>query len=92
MSGREPKPILTDDEREDYDLSENADWLAIGNIDEDRSALQAAARTAVQDIQDQRIELVLSRKDLETLKSRAAEQGMHYRALIESILRNYADG
>ncbi|TFF25293.1 DNA-binding protein [Jiella endophytica] len=91
MSGHEPKPILTDDERDDYDLSENVEWVPTGDIGEDRLAWQTAARRALQDVQDQRIEVLISRRDLERLKSRAAKEGVPYQALIKSILHDYVE-
>ncbi|MBO0903977.1 hypothetical protein [Jiella sonneratiae] len=64
MTGREPEPILTEDEQEDYDLSEHATWEAVGDPNEDRLAFQTAARSVLRESLDQRVEVFVSKREL----------------------------
>jgi predicted DNA binding CopG/RHH family protein len=54
------------------------------------SQLQAAAMTTGQ--KDQRINIRLSRVDLQAIRTRALQEGIPYQTLITSVLHKYVSG
>ena len=92
MTGKEPEPILSDDEREDYDLSESGDWVEVDDAGSRNADLQAAARRHLAGLPRRRISIAIPERDLLRLKTKAAEKGMPYQTLINSILHEYVEG
>ncbi len=88
MKQLEPQPILSEDELEDYELSENAEWVEVGNIEEQREIWRQAALRHLNP-KRKRISISIPERDLSRLKTKAAEQGMPYQTLINSILHQY---
>lgn len=86
----EPQPILSEAELEDYELSENAEWVEVGNIEERREEMRQAALAHLHP-KRKRISISIPERDLARLKTRAAEQGMPYQTLINSILHQYVE-
>ena len=84
----EPQPILSEDEPNDYDLSENGEWVQVGNIEEQREFWRQAALAHLNP-ERKRISISIPERDLSKLKTKAAEQGMAYRPPINSILHQY---
>ena len=91
MKRPEPKPIVSDDEREDYERSENGEWVSVGDIETQR-ALWAEIARATLDGKRRRISIAIPERDLARLKTKAAEKGMPYQTLINSILHEYVEG
>lgn len=92
MTGKEPEPILCDDEREDYDLSESGDWVEVDDAGSRNADLQAAARRHLASLPHRRISIAIPERDFLRLMTKAAEKGMRYQTLINSILHEYAEG
>ena len=88
MKQLEPQPILSEDELEDYELSENAEWVEVENIKERREEIRQAALAHLNP-KRKRISISIPERDLLRLKTRSAEQGMPYQTLINSILHQY---
>ena len=88
MKQLEPQPILSEDELEDYELSENAEWVEVDNIEERREEIRQAALAHLNP-KRRRISISIPELHLSRLKTRAAEQGMPYQTLINSILHQY---
>ena len=88
MKQLEPQPILSEDELEDYELSENAEWVEVGNIEEQREIWRQVALRHLNP-KRKRISISIPERDLSRLKTKAAEQGMPYQTLINSILHQY---
>ncbi len=65
--------------------------FAVGDIDERRKLWREVARGAL-DGKRQRISISIPERALARLKARAAEDGMPYQALINSILHKYVEG
>ncbi|HEY9058864.1 MAG TPA: CopG family antitoxin [Aurantimonas sp.] len=90
MKRPEPKPIISDDEREDYEASENGEWVSVGDIETQRALWVDMARATL-DGKRRRISIAIPERDLARLKTRAAEKGMPYQTLINSILHEYVE-
>jgi len=69
---------------------EKGEWKPIKNVKEEIKKYQAYARATFQ--KDQRINIRISKKDLESVQERALEEGLPYQTLIASILHKYVSG
>jgi predicted DNA binding CopG/RHH family protein len=86
---RVPK-ISEAEERYIMELSESDGWVSAKDIDAERSFWREAAQKALNG-ERQRISISIPRRDLARLKARAAEEGMPYQTLINSILHKYVE-
>jgi predicted DNA binding CopG/RHH family protein len=68
--------------------SERGEWVSVGNIEERRAYWEQVARNTL-DGKRRRISISVNERDLMKLKTRAAEEGMPYQTLINSILHKY---
>jgi predicted DNA binding CopG/RHH family protein len=69
---------------------ENGEWKTVLNIDEmKRNFIKAASETA---LKDYRINVRISKRDVEALKTKALEEGIPYQTLVTSILHKYVTG
>jgi len=69
---------------------ENDEWTSVSNFDEiKQNLMKAAAETA---IKDYRINVRISKRDVEALKTKALEDGIPYQTLVTSILHKYVTG
>jgi len=82
--------ITPEEERDLIDSTERGEWVSVGDIEERRAFWQAAARRTL-DGERQRISISIPKRDLARLKTRAAEEGMPYQTLINSILHKYVE-
>ena len=82
--------ITDEEERELIESSERGEWVSVGNIEEQRAFWQKVARDTL-DGERQRISISIPKRDLTKLKTRAAEEGMPYQTLINSILHKYVE-
>ena len=73
------------EERDLIESTERGEWVSVGGIEARRDFWREAAR-GVLDGKRQRISISIPERDLARLKARAAEQGMPYQTLINSIL------
>ena len=83
-------PMDEAEERELIDSTERGEGTTIGNIEERRAFWQEAAK-GVLGGKRERISISIPERDLARLKARAAEEGMPYQTLINSILHKYLD-
>ena len=83
--------ISAAEEQELIDSSERGEWVSIGNIEAQRAFWRKAAQ-AVLNGKRQRISISIPERDLARLKARAAEEGMPYQTLINSILHKFVEG
>ncbi len=79
------------EERALIESSERGEWVSVGNIEEQRAFWKQAARQTL-DAKRKRISISIPERDLVKLKTRAAEEGMPYQTLINSILHKYVEG
>ena len=86
------KPEISPEEEDDLIASsERGEWVSVGNIEQQRLFWRQAAKATL-DGERQRISISIPKRDLAKLKTRAAEEGMPYQTLINSILHKYVQG
>jgi predicted DNA binding CopG/RHH family protein len=81
---------LDPEEKELLDSFERGEWQSIDGRREEVERYRDYARTTFK--KDRRVNIRISRKDLEALQKRALEEGMPYQTLLASILHKYAAG
>ena len=79
------------EEQEIVALSEEDGWISADDIEVQRAYWQQAAKRALGGKRE-RISISIPERDLARLKTRAAEEGMPYQTLINSILHKYVEG
>lgn len=85
------KELTEAEERELMALSEEDGWTSTDDIERERAFWKEAARRTLNG-KRQRISISIPERDLAKLKTRAAEEGMPYQTLINSILHKYVEG
>ena len=81
---------LDPEEKELLDFFERGEWQSIDGRREAFEPYRDYARTTFK--KDRRVNIRISRKDLEALQKRALEEGIPYQTLLASILHKYAAG
>ena len=77
-------------DKELLDSIESGEWKSVNNFDEIKTTLmKAASETA---LKDYRINVRISIRDVEVLKTKALEEGIPYQTLVTSILHKYVTG
>lgn len=80
----------TIEDKEIIESIENGEWKSVEKLEEmKRKLIVAASETA---IKDYRINVRISKRDVEALKTRALEEGIPYQTLVTSILHKYVTG
>ncbi len=69
---------------------ERGEWRAVKNLAREKQRYRKAAATTMR--KDQRVNLRISKPDLDAIRLRAAEEGLPYQTLIASVLHKYASG
>ncbi len=78
------------EEKEIIDSVENEEWVSVDNLqDMKKKMMIAASETA---LKDYRINIRISKRDVEILKTKALEEGLPYQTLVASILHKYVTG
>lgn len=85
------RKLSEEEERELVESAERGEWISVGDIEERRAFWTKTARQAF-DGKRRRISISIPERDLALLKTRAAEEGMPYQTLINSILHKYVEG
>lgn len=88
---RTKAPIVSEEERDLIESTERGEWTSVGDIEARRAFWKEAAK-GVLDGKRERISISVPERDLARLKARAAEEGMPYQTLINSILHKYVEG
>jgi predicted DNA binding CopG/RHH family protein len=81
---------LDSEEKEILRAVESGKYTVVENVAAEIAKAKEAARNSLR--KDIRVNLRLSRVDLEHIKQRAAYEGLPYQTLIASILHKYAAG
>lgn len=84
------RDLTEEEERDLIESTERGEWVSVGNIEEQRAFWMQAARDTI-DGKRERIPISIPLRDLARLKTRAAEEGMPYQTLINSILHKYVE-
>ena len=69
---------------------ENEDWVSVDNVEEEIRKAREAARATM--LKTERMNIRISPRDLNGLKTRALEEGIPYQTLVSSILHKYISG
>lgn len=78
------------EERDLIESTERGEWVSVGNMEERRAFWKQIAQKTL-DGTRKRISISIPERDLLKLKARAAEEGMPYQTLINSILHKYVE-
>ncbi len=84
------KDLTEEEEREIMAFSDEDGWISTDNLERERAFWMQAARNTL-DGKRERISISIPLRDLARLKTRAAEEGMPYQTLINSILHKYVE-
>jgi len=69
---------------------EDGEWKSVSNYEELKKNLMVAASET--GIKNHRINVRISKRDVEALKTKALEEGIPYQTLVTSILHKYVTG
>lgn len=69
---------------------ENEKWVSVDNIEEEIKKARKVARATM--IKSERMNIRISPRDLNGLKTRAFEEGIPYQTLVSSIIHKYLSG
>ena len=81
---------LDSEELELLESLENDEWQSVKDSDQEIRGHQEIAKNTMK--KDKRINIRVSSKDLEMLKTTAVELGLPYQTLVSSILHQYVTG
>ena len=84
------KNYLDKEEKELIESIEKDEWKSVKDIEGWKSLL---SRTAVNTLlKDQRMNIRITKNDLDSIKVKAMEEGLPYQTLVASIIHKYANG
>ena len=81
---------LDQEEIELLDSIESGEWESIDNVKEEISFQQEIVKNTLK--KDKRVNLRISSKDLEAIKTFAVEEGLPYQTLMSSVLHKFITG
>lgn len=84
------KYTLDQEEAELLKLIEAGEWESVPNLKDEISKHQEIAKNTLK--KDKRVNLRISSKDLEAIKTYAIEEGLPYQTLMSSILHKFITG
>ena len=81
---------LNKDEQDLFESVERGEWRSVRNLDEEIKAAKECAKSTR--VKDQRMNIRISKKDLNALKVKALEEGIPYQTLVSSVIHKYLSG
>ena len=69
---------------------ERGEWKSVKNVPAVKKHFREVARETLQ--KDRRVSIRLSQKDLDTIRARAARQGLPYQNFISSVIHKFVVG
>ena len=81
---------LDREEKELLESFERGEWKPVAGQEAEAERYREYARATFK--KDMRVNIRISKKDLEALQSRALEEGIPYQTLMGSVLHKYVDG
>ena len=82
--------FLDNEERNLIKSLETEEWKSVKNIESWKTMLSKAATSTL--TKDQRMNIRITKNDLEGIKIKAVEEGIPYQTLIASIIHKYVTG
>jgi predicted DNA binding CopG/RHH family protein len=84
------KNYLDNEEKELIESLEEGGWKSVKDLESWKTLL---SRTAVNTmLKDQRVNIRITKNDLDNIKIKAMEEGLPYQTLVASIIHKYANG
>lgn len=80
---------LTNEEKELLEEFERGEWKEVDNPEEERRKAVLYAKNTLNKLKNINIRVTL--RDLQKLKSRAVEQGLPYQSILSALLHQYAE-
>jgi len=81
---------LDNEEMELLESLESGEWNSINNVNDEIQVHQNIAKNTLK--KDKRVNLRISSKDLEAIKTYAVEEGLPYQTLMSSVLHKFVTG
>ena len=81
---------LEDEEIELLDSLESKEWNSVKNLKDEIASHQIIARNTLK--KDKRVNIRMSSRDLEDIKTYAVEEGLPYQTLMSSVLHKFITG
>lgn len=81
---------MYDDEKDLFESVEKGEWSSVENLTEEIAVAKEAAEATYG--KDQRMNIRISSRDMNSLKVRAREEGMPYQTLVSSIIHKFLTG
>lgn len=81
---------LDSEEMELLESLESGEWNSVNNLEDEIQSHQNIAKSTLK--KDKRVNLRMSSKDLEAIKTYAIEEGLPYQTLISSVLHKFVTG
>lgn len=78
------------EEKELIESIEKGEWRPVRDSAALKKKLQTSVKTTM--LKDQRMNIRIAKRDLESLKAKALEEGMPYQSLVSSVLHRYVTG
>ena len=82
--------FIDDEEQKLIESLENDDWKSTEKIESWKSILSQAATNTM--AKDHRMNIRITKNDLDGIKIKAAEEGIPYQTLVASIIHKYVTG
>ncbi|MFL7837415.1 MAG: CopG family antitoxin [Candidatus Promineifilaceae bacterium] len=81
---------LNKEEKEILESYERDEWAPVADLEDEALRFKSYAEATFK--KDKRINIRISRKDLEAIQKRALEEGIPYQTLVSSVLHKYISG
>jgi len=81
---------LDSEEMELLESLESGEWNSVNNLEDEIQTHQNIAKSTLK--KDKRVNLRISSKDLEAIKTYAVEEGLPYQTLMSSVLHKFVTG
>ena len=81
---------LTEEETDLLESLESGEWHSVDKVKEEISVHRTIAKNTLK--KDKRVNLRMSSKDLEAIKTFAVEEGLPYQTLMSSVLHKFITG
>jgi predicted DNA binding CopG/RHH family protein len=81
---------LDSEEMELLESLESGEWNSVSNLEDEIQVHQNIAKNTLK--KDKRVNLRMSSKDLEAIKTYAVEEGLPYQTLMSSVLHKFVTG
>ena len=84
------KTRLDRGEKELLTMVEKGPWRSVPGVEKEKRRYRQMAAATLR--KDKRINIRISQRDLDSLRARAAEEGLPYQTLISSLLHKFVSG